>query len=105
MTMRNVGRVLMLFTLLTSCLVSKKMDAQNTTGTITGLLTDSTGAVVSGAKVTIENTGTAEKRMLTTDRSGDYTATLLLPGSYRVTSEKEGFKTDVRNRRCGWTSR
>ena len=97
MTMRNVGRVLMLFTLLTSCLVSKKMDAQNTTGTITGLLTDSTGAVVSGAKVTIENTGTAEKRMLTTDRSGDYTATLLLPGSYRVTSEKEGFKIDVRN--------
>ncbi len=56
--------------------------AQNTTGSITGRLTDTSGAVVSGAKVTIVNTGTGEKRALMTDASGNYTATLLLPGSY-----------------------
>lgn len=71
--------------------------AQNTTGSITGRLTDTTGAVVSGAKITVVNTGTGEKRALTTDASGNYTATLLLPGNYSVTSEREGFKTEVRN--------
>jgi hypothetical protein len=97
MTMRNLGRALMVFALLTICLVSKRVDAQNTTGTITGRLTDATGAVVAGAKVTVENMGTSETRTLTTDQSGDYTATLLLPGSYRVTSERAGFKIEVRN--------
>src|SRR5579863_6899467 len=71
--------------------------AQNTTGTITGRLTDPTGAVVPAAQVTVENTGTTEKRVLTTGQSGDYTATLLLPGMYRVTAQKDGFETEVRN--------
>jgi hypothetical protein len=57
----------MVFALLTICLVSKRVDAQNTTGTITGRLTDATGAVVAGAKVTVENMGTSETRTLTTD--------------------------------------
>jgi uncharacterized surface anchored protein len=92
MTMRSLRPAPIVFLLLIIFLVAIKVDAQNTTGTITGRLTDSTGAVVSGAKVTVENTGTAEARTLTTDQSGDYTATLLLPGSYRVTSERAGFR-------------
>src|ERR1700761_3331971 len=70
---------------------------QNTTGSITGRLTDPTGAVIAGAKVTVRNLGTAEVRTLTTDASGDFTATLLLPGHYSVSAEHTGFKTSVQN--------
>jgi len=69
--------------------------AQNTSGTITGRITDSTSATISGAHVTVLNTGSGDKRAITTDATGNYTATFLLPGSYSVTSEKEGFKTEV----------
>jgi hypothetical protein len=71
--------------------------AQNTTGSITGRLTDPSGASVAGATVTVTNTGTRANRVLTTDGSGDFTATLLLPGVYSVTSAMTGFKTNVRN--------
>ena len=70
---------------------------QNTTGSITGRLTDPTGAVIAGAKVTVRNLGTGEVRTLTTDASGDFTATLLLPGHYSVTAEHTGFKTAIQN--------
>jgi hypothetical protein len=70
---------------------------QNTTGSITGRLTDPTGAVIAGAKVTVRNLGTGEIRTLTTDASGDFTATLLLPGHYSVTAEHTGFKTWIQN--------
>jgi len=62
------------------------------TGAIGGIVTDSSGAVVAGAKVTVinENTG-ATQTVLSTDR-GNYIAPLLLPGLYRVEAEKESFK-------------
>jgi hypothetical protein len=74
-----------------------RTDAQNTTGTITGRLMDTTGAVVTGAKVTVQNLGTGEKRVLTSGDSGDFTATLLLPGRYSVTAQRSGFKTAVQS--------
>ena len=70
---------------------------QNTTGTITGRLTDSSGAVIAGANVAVRNVGTGEVRTLTTGDSGDFTATLLLPGHYSVTASHTGFKTAIRN--------
>jgi Carboxypeptidase regulatory-like domain len=69
---------------------------QNTTGSITGRLTDTTGAVIAGAKVSVKNLGTGEVRTLITGGSGDFTATLLLPGHYSVTAEHTGFKTAIR---------
>ncbi|MGC2403135.1 MAG: carboxypeptidase-like regulatory domain-containing protein [Acidobacteriaceae bacterium] len=73
------------------------MRGQNTTGSITGRLTDTTGAVIAGAKISVKNSGTGEVRTLTTGGSGDFTATLLLPGRYSVTAEHTGFKTAIRN--------
>lgn len=77
-------------------LVSIPLPGQNTTGSITGRITDSSGAVIAGTNVTILNTGTGEKRQLTTDETGSYTATFLLPGTYSVTAAHEGFKSEVR---------
>jgi hypothetical protein len=76
--------------------VAPRASGQNTTGSITGRLTDPSGAVLPGATVTITNTGTGANRVLTSDNSGDFTATLLLPGTYSVSSALTGFKTEVR---------
>ena len=48
--------------------------AQSVSGTILGTVTDSTGAIVAGAKVTIVNEGTGLTRIVTADSNGEYTA-------------------------------
>jgi hypothetical protein len=67
--------------------------AQAVTGTIVGTVVDSSGAVVSGAKVTISNVGTGLTRTVITDTVGEYTAPSMPTGSYLVTVEMSGFKT------------
>src|SRR6187551_1090239 len=66
--------------------------AQSVTGTILGTVTDPSGAVVAGAKVTILNEGTGLTRTATSDVSGEYTAPSLPTGRYTVMSEMAGFK-------------
>jgi len=69
------------------------LSAQTATGTITGTVTDSSGAVVSGAKVAVVNTGTTTRFEIVTNESGNYTAPLLQPGAYEVNVTAPGFKT------------
>jgi hypothetical protein len=69
--------------------------AQTITGTISGDVTDSSGAVVAGATVTVENFGTNEKRTATTTKSGSFDVPDLAIGKYKVTATAEGFKTLV----------
>src|SRR5579863_1248520 len=64
-----------------------------TSGSISGTVTDSTGAVVPGAKVTATNQSTNSARSAETNPSGAYSITSLAPGPYRVVMEKAGFKT------------
>lgn len=72
------------------------LTAQTSEGRILGLVTDSSGAVVSGAKVTITNTATGISRSLTTTAAGDYNAPNLEPGPYIMTAEAPGFKKSLR---------
>src|SRR5580765_2274226 len=67
--------------------------AQAVTGTILGVITDSTGAVMPGATVTLNNTGTGLVRAVTTDANGEYTAPSLPTGKYSVKAELSGFNT------------
>src|SRR5256885_9014315 len=60
---------------------------------ITGTVTDSTGAVVADAKVTITNNATGVVRTVATSSAGTYTITDLIPGTYTVSVEKTGFQT------------
>jgi hypothetical protein len=69
--------------------------AQTITGTISGDVTDTSGAVVAGATITVENLGTAEKRTATTTGSGSFRVPDLAIGKYKVTATAEGFKTLV----------
>src|SRR5215472_16363879 len=69
------------------------LHAQRTEGTISGTVSDPSGAVIPKAEVTIANQQTGSKRMVATNDSGFYTATALDPGTYTVTVKIAGFKT------------
>ena len=69
---------------------------QVTTGTILGEVSDSSGALVPGAKVTIRNVDTGISRTATTDAAGRYRIPQLGPGNYEVTGEAVGFQAMVR---------
>lgn len=69
---------------------------QSITGTITGTVTDSSGAAVPGARVTIANTDTNMTVTVETDAAGNYTATLLPRGNYALEVTATGFKKFAR---------
>jgi len=67
--------------------------AQTVTGSITGQVSDPSGALISGATVTAQNTATAVKTAAKTNESGVYTIRFLPIGTYTVTIEASGFAT------------
>ena len=67
--------------------------AQSATSKLVGLVTDGSGAVVPGAKVTVKNSQTGISRTTLTNSSGEYTVPFLDTGRYRITVEKSGFET------------
>src|SRR5712671_2713007 len=68
---------------------------QTDRGTITGTVTDSSGAVVPNAKVTAKATTTGGERSTTTSGEGDYTIPELPAAPYQVTVEAQGFKNST----------
>ena len=76
--------------LLLSC--SLTLRAQSTYGSLTGTVTDATGAVEPGAAITLTNTATAEKQTQKSGDTGLYSFVNLNPGQYKLTIEKTGFK-------------
>jgi Carboxypeptidase regulatory-like domain/TonB dependent receptor len=66
---------------------------QTVTSSITGQVTDPSGAVVAGAKVIAENAATSVKTSTETNASGVYTIRFLPIGTYTVTIEGKGFST------------
>jgi len=66
--------------------------AQEFRGTVSGEVTDATGGVVAGAKVTVTETHTGTVVSAETDGSGKYTAAFLLPGDYDISAKLQGFK-------------
>jgi hypothetical protein len=69
--------------------------AQDTTGKIVGIVSDSSGAVVAGATVTVTNTGTQIARRTATDKAGYYQVLELPIGRYEVAAETAGFSRTV----------
>src|SRR4029077_20054733 len=62
-------------------------------GSIVGTVTDPTGAVVSGAKVVVTNTGTGQSINLNANQSGAYASGPLDPGTYKVQVSATGFSS------------
>ncbi len=66
-----------------------------TTGRITGVVTDSTGAIIAGASVKVEGSALMAARNATSQSDGNYLVDLLPIGSYKVTIQAGGFKTFI----------
>jgi hypothetical protein len=71
--------------------------SQDTRGTITGRVTDPSGAVVPGASVNVTNVAMGTKAAFKTNQDGYYSAPLLMPGTYQVEIAVTGFKKAVRD--------
>ena len=67
--------------------------AQINTATISGTVTDASGAAVPGATVVVENAASHVHRDAQTNAAGTYSVPLLQPGAYDVTISKDGFST------------
>jgi hypothetical protein len=66
--------------------------AQNYRGVVRGRVTDPRDASIPGAQLKLIEQETNEARIVKTDENGDFTITLLRPGSYRLEVEREGFQ-------------
>ena len=77
---------------LVSCLLPRHLAAQAVSGTILGVVKDSSGAAMPGATVTLVQTETGLTRTVQTDPKGEYTAPSLPTGTYTVSAEISGFK-------------
>jgi hypothetical protein len=77
-------------------LAAAPASAQFDRGQISGVVKDSTGAIVPGATVTATRQQTAAPQTTVTDASGYYNFPNLLPGRYNISAELQGFKTAVR---------
>ena len=83
--------------LLLTLLTSTPLQAQIDTGRIMGTITDQSGAVVQGAKVTLTNEGTGLNLTVTTGASGYYVFPGIRIGNYRIEIEVQGFSRFVRS--------
>ena len=69
---------------------------QSSTAEVTGRISDATGAFIPGAQIQLTNVNTMARWQATTNDSGNYSLSLLPPGTYRLTATKQGFKTVTR---------
>src|SRR6476660_5720157 len=92
MSKKTSSFVVALFLLLSCALLYAQGGA---VGTILGTVTDSSGAVVADADVTVTNVATNGAHSTKTTGSGDYTVPFLTPGLYQVTVEAKGFQKGV----------
>src|SRR5438270_11071909 len=85
-----------LLVLLSLCgLWTSRANAQAVFGSIDGTVTDPQGAAVAGAKVTVTDQSKGTTATVTSNESGNYTVTHLIPDPYSVKAEAPGFKTET----------
>ena len=69
---------------------------QNIHGRISGTVSDSSGASIPSANVTLTNLNNNQKQQISTDSSGSYSFVNIPPGRYKIQADKTGFKNFVR---------
>src|SRR5450432_302419 len=94
---RNSKEIVRMRVRLLTCLLllTTALSAQTFRGTILGTVTDATGAVVSGAQVTVRNANTGLERVTLTSADGSYSVPELPIGSYDVTIKQTAFRAAV----------
>src|SRR5215510_7452321 len=84
------------FALITFLVMNACLLGQTPTATLSGVVRDSSGAVISGAKIRVNNIATGATRATVTDSDGRYSLTNLDPGPYELQADMSGFKTAAR---------
>jgi hypothetical protein len=93
--MRRLLTQLCILALVAFGFTSMALAQGSTNATLNGLISDPTGAAIVGASVEIKNVDTGFKVTVETNGSGNYSTTILPPGSYTLTATKSGFKKSV----------
>jgi Carboxypeptidase regulatory-like domain/TonB dependent receptor-like, beta-barrel len=92
--MRSPRRRELLFAVaVSSLLAAPEVAAQTNNATVQGTVTDSAGAVVAGAMITVQSVDTGLVRTVTTSPAGNYVVNFLPAGTYSITAALTGFKT------------
>ena len=78
--------------LILCCLVPEAALGQNVTASITGVVTDPSGAVVPSITVVATNEGTGARFQAATDQDGQYAIRAIPIGTYSLAAEAQGFK-------------
>src|SRR5579875_1150169 len=94
---QSTASVIALVVLLCSVLLSARVRAQVTGATLSGTVTDPSGAVIPHAKIVVKNTATGVVQTIGTNTAGFYDVPNLLPGPYSVRVSASGFSTVVRS--------
>src|SRR5688572_24429500 len=94
MLSKRLGHLFTLFLLTAGLLVSSPVFAQST-ATLQGTVTDSKGALIPNATVTVRNRNTSFERTTQTDTDGNYQVAALPVGAYTIEVKVEGFKTQL----------
>jgi len=87
--------LLLTILILVLCLFPRQGAAQAEQGTITGIVQDTTGAVIPGAKITATNTSTNAVSVTVSNSNGYFTLPYLTYGYYDVAAAKQGFQQKV----------
>src|SRR6185436_1099086 len=87
----------MLAIVLALLLATGSLFAQQTTGAVRGVVTDPTGALVSGVTISAANNQTRITQTTKTSAAGAYVLPLLSPGTYTLSAESPGFSKAVRS--------
>ena len=88
---------ILLLSVILGVVLAVNVSAQTFTSTLTGVVTDQTGAVIPGAELTLTNTATGETRTLKANSEGRFTFTQLHPSSYTLRVAHAGFREYLRS--------
>ena len=90
-------RIHSLSALVFATLLAGMCSAQSITGSISGVVTDASGATIPGASIAVMNLDTNIRTTVATEASGSYTAANLPRGNYRMEVSAAGFKQFIRS--------
>ena len=76
-------------------MIAGQLPAQVTTGTIVGVVTDPSGAVVPNVNVTVVHQGTKDTRRTATNERGEFNVPFVRTGEYAISAESQGFRTQT----------
>ena len=97
MKARRSAQIVALISILALCLIWTSAAAQTTNATLSGVVRDSSGALVPQVKVTLRNTSKGISRATSTDGEGNYSFSSVEPGTYEIRAERGGFNTEVKS--------